>query len=101
VPSGAAADPVDEELTVADAQRAQRTDAIEREMEEARDRLASTIDQLVYRTNPKTIIRREVAAVKATFVDADGNPRTENILKVAGGVAGFVAVLAVIRRVTR
>ncbi len=70
-------------------------------MEEARDRLASTIDQLAYRTNPKTIIRREIAAVKATFVDADGNPRTENILKVAGGVAGFVAVLAVIRRVTR
>ena len=86
---------------MADAQRAQRTDVIEREMEEARDRLASTIDQLAYRTNPKTIIRREVAAVKATFVDAHGNPRTENILKVAGGVAGFVALLVVIRRVSR
>jgi Protein of unknown function (DUF3618) len=86
---------------VADAQRAQRTDSIEREMEEARDRLASTIDQLVYRTNPKTIIRREVEAVKGTFVDPQGNPRTENILKVAGGVAGLVAVLVVIRRVTR
>ena len=33
--------------------------------------------------------------------DAQGNPRTENILKVVGGVAGFVAVLVVIRRVTR
>jgi hypothetical protein len=101
VPGAPVANPVDEELTVADAQRAQRTDSIEREMEEARDRLASTIDQLAYRTNPKTIIRREVSAVKATFVDADGNPRTENILKVAGGVVGFVAVLVVIRRVTR
>jgi hypothetical protein len=104
VPAGAsapAANRVDEELTVADAQRAQRTDSIEREMEEARDRLASTIDQLVYRTNPKTIIRRQVEVVKATFVDAQGDPRTENILKVAGGVAGFVAVLVVIRRVTR
>ena len=86
---------------MADAQRDQRTDSIEREMEEARDRLASTIDQLAYRTNPKTIIRREIAAVKGTFVDPQGNPRTENILKVAGGVAGFVAVLVVIRRVTR
>ena len=101
MPGAPVANPVDEELTVADAQRAQRTDSIEREMEEARDRLASTIDQLVYRTNPKTIILREVEAVKATFVDAHGNPRTENILKVAGGVAGFVAVLVVIRRVTR
>ena len=88
---------------MADAQSkdVESTDSIEREMEETRDRLASTIDQLVYRTNPKTVIRREVAAVKATFVDAEGNPRTENILKVAGGVAGFVAVLVVIRRVTR
>jgi hypothetical protein len=80
---------------------AQRTDAIEREMEEARDRLASTIDQLAFRTNPKNIVRREMRAVKATFVDADGNPRTENILKVAGGVAGFVVLLVVIRQVTR
>ena len=87
-----------EELTVAGAQR---NDSIEREMEEARDRLASTIDQLLHRTNPKTIVRREVETVKATFVDAQGNPRTENILKVAGGVAGLVAVLVVIRHVTR
>jgi hypothetical protein len=77
------------------------TDSIEREMEQTRERLASTIDQLIYRSSPKTIVRREVATVKSYFVDAEGNPRTENILKVAGGVAGFVAVLVVIRRVTR
>jgi AmiR/NasT family two-component response regulator len=76
------------------------TDAIEREMEETRERLASTIDQLVHRSSPKTIARREVATVKGFFVDPDGNPRTENILKVAAGVAGFVAVIVVIRRVT-
>ena len=77
------------------------TDALEREMEQTRERLASTIDQLIYRTSPKTIARREIAAVKGHFVDADGNPRTENILKVAAGFAGFVTVLVVIRRVTR
>ena len=76
------------------------TDAIEREMEETRERLASTIDQLVYRSSPKTIARREIATVKGYFVDPDGNPRTENILKVVAGVAGFVTVLVVIRRVT-
>ena len=75
-------------------------DSIEREMERTRARLASTIDQLVYRTSPKTVIRREVATVKGAFVDAHGNPRTENILKVAGGVAGFVVLLVVIRKVT-
>ncbi len=78
----------------------QSTDSIEREMEQTRDRLASTIDQLIYRTSPKTIARREIAVVKGFFVDPDGNPRTENILKVAGGFAGFVAVVVVIRRVT-
>ncbi len=76
-------------------------EAIERDIEDARERLASTIDELVYRTNPKTVARREVATVKAYFVDPAGNPRTENILKVVGGVAGFVVVLVVIRKVTR
>ena len=76
------------------------TDSIEREMEQTRERLATTIDQLIYRASPKTVVKREVAAVKGTFVDADGNPRTENILKVAAGVVGFVVVVVVIRRVT-
>ena len=80
---------------------AQPTESIEREIEETRERLAATIDQLVDRTSPKNIVRREIAAVKATFVDEQGNPRTENILKVAGGVVGLVTVLVVIRRVTR
>jgi hypothetical protein len=84
---------------VSEAER--QPDSIERDIEEVRERLAHTIDELVHRTSPKTIVRREVATVKGFFVDAQGNPRTENILKVAGGVAGFVAVLVVIRRVTR
>jgi hypothetical protein len=87
---------VDEELTVAD-----RPDSIEREMEQTRERLAETIDELVDRTNPKNVARREVATLKGYFVDAKGEPRTENIVKVAGGVAGFVLLLVVIRKVTR
>ncbi len=75
-------------------------DRIEQDIEETRARLASTIDQLVDRTNPKNVVKREVSALKRTFVDDQGNPRTENILKVVGGVAGFVAVLVVIRKVT-
>jgi hypothetical protein len=79
----------------------QSTDSLEREMDETRERLAATIDELVYRSSPKTIVKREVATVKGYFVDAEGNPRTENILKVAGGVAGLVTLLVVIRRVSR
>ena len=76
-------------------------DSIEGDIEETRQRLAATIDQLVTRTSPKKVVRREVASVKGHFVDPDGNPRTDNILKLAGGVAGFIAVVYLIRKVAR
>ena len=75
--------------------------SIEDQMEVTRERLADTIDELVHRASPKTIVNREVATVKAHFVDASGQPRTDNILKVAGAVVGFVVFVVVIRRVTR
>jgi len=75
--------------------------SIEGEIEATRERLAATIDELAYRASPKTIISREVAGIKAVFVDRQGNPRTDNILKAAGGVLGFVAVVVVIRRLNR
>ncbi len=74
--------------------------SLEREMEQTRERLAATIDELVDRTNPKNVAQRRVAALKAVFVDANGDPRTDNVLKVVGGVFGFVGLLALIRRVT-
>ena len=75
---------------------------IEREIEEARERLAGTIDQLLYRSSPKTIISREIAQVKAHYVDAEtGQPRTDNIIKTVGGVVGVIAVLVVIRKIVR
>ena len=76
--------------------------ALASEIEETRERLAGTIDELIYRTHPRTIVGRQVAQVKAFFVDrATGEPRTENILKVAGGVVGTIALFALIRKVTR
>ena len=78
------------------------TSSLEREIEETRDRLASTIDQLVHRASPKTIVGRQVYTTKAHFVDMQtGQPRTDNILKVAGGVVGAIVLIAVLRRVTR
>ena len=75
--------------------------ALEREIEQTRERLADTIDQLVYRASPKTIARREVNAVKAFYVAPDGSPRTDNILKTAGVVAGFVAVVVALRTIVK
>ncbi len=73
--------------------------SLEHEIEQTREHLGATIDQLVYRASPKTIARREIAAVRAYFVDPSGAPRRENILKVAGGVAGVVALFVVVRKI--
>ena len=78
-----------------------RPETLESDIEATRERLAATIDQLAYRASPKTIVRREVNGFKAHFVDAQGNPRTDNILKIAGGVVGFVAFVVVMRTVTK
>jgi hypothetical protein len=76
--------------------------ALEREIEETRERLASTIDQLAYRAHPKTIVGRQVTSVKSHFVELDtGAPRTDNILKAAGAVLGVVVLFAVVRKVAR
>ena len=77
-------------------------DDLAREIEETRERLATTIDQLLYRSSPKTIVSRQVADIKAHYVDAaTGEARTDNILKVVGGVVGSVAFFAVLRKVAR
>jgi Protein of unknown function (DUF3618) len=79
----------------------QGLDFLESEIEATRERLADTIDQLVYRASPKTIARREIASVKAVFVASDGAPRTDNMLKTAGVVVGFVALMVALRQLSR
>lgn len=75
---------------------------IEREIEETRERLAGTIDQLLYRSHPKTIVSREVAQIKAVYVDpVTGEKRTDNIVKTVGAVVGVVAAFVVMRKIFR
>ena len=75
--------------------------SLENEIEQTRERLGATIDELVYRASPKTIVRREIASVKAYFVDPSGAARQDNILKLAGGVAGAVALLVIVRKLVK
>ena len=69
--------------------------ALEREIEETRERLATTIDQLLYRAHPKTIVeprgQQHQGALRRRRRPAQ--PRTDNILKVVGGVVGVVVRL--------
>ena len=75
--------------------------SLENEIEQTRQHLAATIDQLVYRTSPKTIVRREIAQVRGFFVDPDGQVRPDNVAKFAGGVIGAIALFVLVRRVVR
>ena len=75
--------------------------SLEQEIEQTREHLGATIDQLVYRASPKTIVRREIAAVKGYFVDPSGSPRQDNILKFTGGVVGVVALFVVVRKLVQ
>ena len=73
---------------------------LEHEIQETRERLATTIDQLLYRAHPKTIVSREVSSIKAHYVDPlSGQPRTDNILKTVGGVVGVIVLFVVVRKV--
>jgi len=80
---------------------ARETDQLVAEIDEVRDHLATTIDTLIDRTSPKSIVRRTTASVKAKFIDENGSPRFETIVPIVAGAAGIVAAAIVVRRLSR
>jgi hypothetical protein len=78
---------------------ARTADEIAAEIEVTRERLATTIDTLVYRAKPKTIAARQVDSIKAAFRHDDGSLNTVMVAKVAGGVVAFVALVVAIRKI--
>lgn len=75
---------------------------LEREIEARRAHLAATVDELVFRAQPKEIARRASADAKAKFQAAtttpEGDLRTERIAAVAGAVLLFVVLVVWKRR---
>jgi hypothetical protein len=78
---------------------ARTPDEIAAEIDVTRERLAQTIDTLVYRAKPKTIASRQLASIKASFRDDNGSLNTAMVAKLAGGVVAFVALVVVIRKI--
>jgi hypothetical protein len=74
-------------------------DEISKEIAETRNRLAGTIDQLVYRVQPKTIVGRQIESLKASFRRDDGTLNTARVVTVVGGVVGFVGLVIAIRKI--
>jgi Protein of unknown function (DUF3618) len=75
-------------------------DELEHEIEATRERLADTLDQLLYRVKPGTIISRQVQQTKAHFVDAEGKVRVDKVAAVAAAAVGVVVFFAVVRRLS-
>ncbi len=76
----------------------QDPDVLVRDIEATRHHLATTIDAIVDRTNPKNVAQRTLDKVKAQFVNPDGSPRLERIVPIAGAVMGTVGLGVMVRR---
>jgi hypothetical protein len=77
-------------------------DAIEAEIAQRRAHLASTIDELTVRTQPREIIRRQKESAKARFVGAthtpEGGLRLERLGAMAAAGTAMFLVLALLHR---
>lgn len=76
---------------------------LQSELSSARTHLASTVDELAFRSQPKEIMRRQVEAVRVSIDDAirtpEGDLRTDRIAMVVGGVAALILTLGVLKKV--
>jgi hypothetical protein len=68
-------------------------DDIQRDIEQSRAALATAVDQLAYRGNPKRVVEN----VKQTLRDKADTPQGRAVL----GVVGGLVVIAVIRRIRK
>ncbi|ACU34985.1 MULTISPECIES: DUF3618 domain-containing protein [Actinosynnema] len=68
-------------------------DAIQREIEQARDALAATLDELGTRANPQRFVEAGKAGVQAKLDD----PRVRYALIAVGAVVGFALLRKLFR----
>ena len=75
---------------------------IEAEIVETRARLATTIDELAVRAQPKEIARRQAESAKAKLIDAthtpEGDLRVERVGAIAAGSAVLLGCVILFRR---
>lgn len=68
-------------------------DDIEREIEQARDALASTLDELGTRANPKRVVESGKASLQTKLED----PKVRNTLIAVAGLVGLLLVRKLLR----
>lgn len=68
-------------------------DTIQRDIEQARDALASTLDQLSTKANPKKLVDDATTSVRSKFDD----PKVKAVLIGVGVLVAFVVVRRIFR----
>lgn len=75
---------------------------IRAEITERQNRLASTVDELTTRANPKTLVNQTkdeaIARFKDAAIDETGGPRVERLAAAAAIVVGAVVVFVLLKR---
>ena len=75
---------------------------LEAEIAVTRARLATTVDELVTRAQPKEIARRQGENARLAFIDAthtpDGALRVERIAGVVGALVAVIVAIGLLRR---
>jgi hypothetical protein len=69
-------------------------DEIQRDIEQARVSLATAVDQLTYRTNPKRLLER----TKSALIERAKTPQGKAVLGGAGALVLFVVVRKIAKR---
>lgn len=83
---------------------------IEADLNATRDRLTASVESLIDQVHPNRIKQRSILRLKAVaneyvekakglVFNARGDLRTNRVAAAAGGVAGFIAFVAVVRRI--
>ena len=78
-----------------------QSDDLVREIDEIRERLAGTVDELVDAVHPKSILRRGLNSVRSKFVDENGSVKTGTVVPLVGGVVVVIVGAVVVRRLVR
>lgn len=68
-------------------------DTIQREIEQARDALAGTLDELAVRADPKRLVESGTESLRAKL----DNPKVKIALVAAGALVAFVVVRKIFR----
>ena len=71
---------------------------IEAEIEQTRDRLAGTLDELTERLSPRAAMRRGNASVRSAFRGPDGSVRKDRAAMAAGALAALAGGAVALRK---